>query len=40
MIEVTVKTLDSANHKFSVPDDVSSSFNSFLYVHIANNNLL
>ena len=29
MIELTVKTLDSQNHGFSVPDDVSSSWFSF-----------
>lgn len=29
MIELTVKTLDSQNHGFSVPDDVSSSWLNF-----------
>jgi hypothetical protein len=29
MIELTVKTLYSQNHGFSVPDDVSSSWFSF-----------
>jgi hypothetical protein len=29
MIELTVKTLDSQNHAFSVPDDVSSSWFNF-----------
>jgi len=29
MIELTVKTLDSQNHGFSVPDDVSSSWFNF-----------
>lgn len=29
MIELTVKTLDSQNHGFSVPDDVSSSSFNF-----------
>lgn len=30
MIELTVKTLDSQNHGFSVPDDVSSSWFNFV----------